>query len=147
MFLSNGRRKLFCIDYRVPLCIPISMLATLRHTISNICICIYIYIYIHLCLYMCILITPICICIYISVSICVCSSPLRLQSPKPTLRRGYKGYATLILCRIVSACGMSVEVVRRIAEICGDCYFPSKIAKRSNHIDFGDQKQANRRDF
>ena len=33
----------------------------------------------------------------------VCSSPLRLQSPKPTLRRGYKGYATLILCRVVSA--------------------------------------------
>ena len=25
-----SRQKLFCIDYRVPLCIPISMLATLR---------------------------------------------------------------------------------------------------------------------
>ena len=40
----------------------------------------------------------------------VCSSPLRLQSPKPTLRRGYKGYATLILCRIVSAYGIYIYI-------------------------------------
>ena len=35
----------------------------------------------------------------------VSSSPLRLQSPKPTLRRGCKGYATLILYRILAAYG------------------------------------------
>ena len=33
----------------------------------------------------------------------VSSSSLRFQSPKPTLRRGCKGYATIILCKIVSA--------------------------------------------
>ena len=32
---TYGRRKLFCIDYRVPLCIPVSMLGTLGHTIFN----------------------------------------------------------------------------------------------------------------
>ena len=35
----------------------------------------------------------------------VSSSPLRLQSPKPTLRQGCEGYAMLILCRILAAYG------------------------------------------
>ena len=44
----------------------------------------------------------------------VSSSSLRLSSQTPTLRRGCKGYATIILCKIVSACRCGCCFIRSV---------------------------------